>query len=90
MNIAHNQGVFVPVAVFVRDPEAQALYKPWETGYRTLTVEDIYAQHGRMYGKVEINGRRYNVYQHQDVRINGKTVVRLENGQWHFEPLQEL
>ena len=88
--VAHNQGVFIPVSVFVRDPEAQARYRPWETGYRTLTVENIYEQHGRLYGTVEINTRVYSVYQHRDVHIKGQVVVRLENGQWHFEPLQEI
>lgn len=87
---AKNQGVFIPVGVFVRNPEDKMRYKPWDTAYRTLTVENIYELHGRMYGTVEINGRTYNVYQRKDVHVNGQIVVRLENGQWRFEPLQEL
>ncbi len=88
--VAYNQGVFIPVGVFVRDPEAVAQYRPWDTGYRTLTVENIYEQHGRLYGTVNINTRTYAVYQHRDVNIKGQIIMRLEKGQWHFEPLQEI
>ncbi|GAC1447358.1 MAG: hypothetical protein NVS2B12_42390 [Ktedonobacteraceae bacterium] len=88
--VAYNQGVFIPVGVFVRNPEEKAQYRPWDTGYRTLTVENIYEQYGRLYGTVEINGRVFNVYQHRDVSIKGQTIMRLEKGQWRFEPLQEI